>query len=401
VKALYGVHSDGSCRACGEKDCFHIYPGVEVSAAGETHEFAPPLDYRHRNASCIVCGELRSAHPTPQPAAKPEGEEVELKPGELERAIETAETWIRAGARGYDYRTEYAAARALLALKAENAEMRARDHAQALANDETKKQVASLLDRVEAAETENALLTAERDEWRRAAVEASDDYSHAEAEVEALTSENARLTAANKAIVEINGDLGEEVRRLTSSRGNGVLVPGPELEAMREEIAMLRAACRKLNEDVSQTLGKVLGFPWFKDDQQNFPGATEADGVCVGDEVAESLAARAADKIAKLKAERDEAERRLTQTAKAADMERLAHSLSEQGLQSRLSTLTTENERLLEACESAEAGISDWRLGRETPDHDDMRNLTAAEPYLFAVRSKLRAALALSESRKS
>lgn len=28
-----------------------------------------------------------------------------------------------------------------------------------------------------------------------------------------------------------------------------------------------------------QILAKALDFPWFKDDQVNFPGATEADGV--------------------------------------------------------------------------------------------------------------------------
>jgi len=61
--------------------------------------------------------------------------------------------------------------------------------------------------------------------------------------------------------------------------------------------------CSKLNDDVSQTLGKALGYPWFKDDPKNFPDATEADGVCVGDHVAESLAVEAANKIKELLAE--------------------------------------------------------------------------------------------------
>ena len=51
------------------------------------------------------------------------------------------------------------------------------------------------------------------------------------------------------------------------------------------------------NEDVCQTLGKALGYPWFKDDPKNFPDASEADGVCVGDHVGASLAAEAARKI--------------------------------------------------------------------------------------------------------
>lgn len=59
------------------------------------------------------------------------------------------------------------------------------------------------------------------------------------------------------------------------------------------------------NDDVCQTLGKALGYPWFKDDQENFPGATEAEGVCVGDHVAASMAAEAAAHIRKLTNARD------------------------------------------------------------------------------------------------
>ena len=60
-------------------------------------------------------------------------------------------------------------------------------------------------------------------------------------------------------------------------------------------------ACAVQNNDVCQTLGKALGYPWFKDDQKNFPGATEADGVCVGEHVAGSIADEAAAKIVELK----------------------------------------------------------------------------------------------------
>lgn len=74
-----------------------------------------------------------------------------------------------------------------------------------------------------------------------------------------------------------------------------------EYEASRAEIARLREACSRENEDISQVLGKVLGYPWFKDDRANFPDATEADGVCVGEHVAISLADEAAAKIARLR----------------------------------------------------------------------------------------------------
>src|SRR3990167_5043212 len=42
-----------------------------------------------------------------------------------------------------------------------------------------------------------------------------------------------------------------------------------------------------------QTLREAID----KDDQKNFPGATEADGVCVGEHVAASIAAEAARRV--------------------------------------------------------------------------------------------------------
>lgn len=50
-------------------------------------------------------------------------------------------------------------------------------------------------------------------------------------------------------------------------------------------------------KEIEQILGKALGYPMRKDDQKNFPGATEADGVCVGDNTACSLANEAAKRI--------------------------------------------------------------------------------------------------------
>jgi hypothetical protein len=52
--------------------------------------------------------------------------------------------------------------------------------------------------------------------------------------------------------------------------------------------------------EIEQILGKALGYPRYCDDPKNFPGATEADGVCVGVEVAVTLALQAADRIAAL-----------------------------------------------------------------------------------------------------
>ena len=57
------------------------------------------------------------------------------------------------------------------------------------------------------------------------------------------------------------------------------------------------------NDEIEQTLGRALGYPRYADDQKNFPGATDADGVCVGEHVAETLAMEAAREIARLRAD--------------------------------------------------------------------------------------------------
>ncbi len=72
------------------------------------------------------------------------------------------------------------------------------------------------------------------------------------------------------------------------------------------ELDRLRKLCTHDDDDICQTLGKALGYPWYKDDQSNFPGATEENGVCVGEHVAASIAAEAAKRLDALKSERDE-----------------------------------------------------------------------------------------------
>jgi len=58
-----------------------------------------------------------------------------------------------------------------------------------------------------------------------------------------------------------------------------------------------RSAYTKLCNEVEQVLGKALGYPYYYKDQKNFPGSTEADGVCVGDHVPESILAEAARRL--------------------------------------------------------------------------------------------------------
>lgn len=82
--------------------------------------------------------------------------------------------------------------------------------------------------------------------------------------------------------------------------------PGPDPHAeCRERMAEMKRQLKGYQQecyDVEQALGKALGYPWHKDDQRNFPGATEADGVCVGEHVPATIASEAAGRIAELEA---------------------------------------------------------------------------------------------------
>lgn len=75
------------------------------------------------------------------------------------------------------------------------------------------------------------------------------------------------------------------------------VTPPSTVAALEAKCAQLEMALSATNEEVCQTLGQALGYPWFKDDQTNFPHSTPEDGVCVGDHVAESIAAEAARKL--------------------------------------------------------------------------------------------------------
>jgi hypothetical protein len=88
------------------------------------------------------------------------------------------------------------------------------------------------------------------------------------------------------------------------AEGDGVeFVRADLFDALQCEVDRLRIGAARQNEEICQSFGKALGYPWYRDDQQNFPGTTDADGVCVGEHVAETLGAEAAAAIARLKAE--------------------------------------------------------------------------------------------------
>ena len=108
-------------------------------------------------------------------------------------------------------------------------------------------------------------------------------------------------------------------------QGTGKSVTPPNLDAavvmrvcssemeLRARVAELTQVGSKTNEEICQSLGKALGYPWFKDDQKNFPDATEESGVCVGEHVAETITEEAAEKILNLCARVAELERKSTQ----------------------------------------------------------------------------------------
>lgn len=68
----------------------------------------------------------------------------------------------------------------------------------------------------------------------------------------------------------------------------------PALAAQERKEQGYQSECH----EVEQRLGKALGYPWYKDDQKNFPNATEADGVCIGEHTPGTIAHEAANRLA-------------------------------------------------------------------------------------------------------
>lgn len=71
--------------------------------------------------------------------------------------------------------------------------------------------------------------------------------------------------------------------------------------------------------ECEQIAGKALGYPWFKDDQKNFPGTTEADGVCVDDHVGDTIVAELADALKAAEDRAYQAEKREEETSGLLD----------------------------------------------------------------------------------
>jgi hypothetical protein len=60
-----------------------------------------------------------------------------------------------------------------------------------------------------------------------------------------------------------------------------------------------RDAALKDVDECQQIAGKVLGYPWYKDDQKNFPNANDANGVCIGEHCGSSIVQELANALIK------------------------------------------------------------------------------------------------------
>lgn len=108
------------------------------------------------------------------------------------------------------------------------------------------------------------------------------------------------MKTSNTSIVDIANSLRLDIQllcALTQKAKENMDAKDIRISELEAEITKLRTNIVLSAEEIMQTLGKALEYPWYKDDQKNFPGSTEDDGVCVGDHSAESIAVEAADKI--------------------------------------------------------------------------------------------------------
>jgi hypothetical protein len=110
-------------------------------------------------------------------------------------------------------------------------------------------------------------------------------------------------------------------------------------------------ACYQIEHEVTQILGRALGYPWYKDDLANFPNATEADGVCVGEHVAASIAEEAAGRIRSLQSLVDQM---CARSAAGALADQLARALRE---------LEQARDQLGKIRQAADAVTDEWYRG--------------------------------------
>lgn len=141
-------------------------------------------------------------------------------------------------------------------------------------------------------------------------------------------------------------------------------------QAAQARVEELKRGASRENDDICQTLGIALHYPRFCDDQVNFPGTTEANGVCVGDHVAASMATEAARRIGNL-------ERRIEElTALVESAYREAHGTAVRHSASTtphpdIAWLNSDARKALFA--SAEGKAGEWLLAMKPASDEEMR----------------------------
>jgi hypothetical protein len=128
-------------------------------------------------------------------------------------------------------------------------------------------------------------------------MQAQADLAFLLGEVERLQKENDSLAAA----LQDETDQGEAARERAE-------------RAERERDAALKDV-----DECQQIAGKVLGYPWYKDDQKNFPNANDANGVCIGEHCGSSIVQELANALIKRRELCRRAERERDAYSKALD----------------------------------------------------------------------------------
>lgn len=117
-----------------------------------------------------------------------------------------------------------------------------------------------------------------------------------------------------------------------------------DAEAEIERLTKERNGYRWHLDRCEQIAGRALGYPKYADDQKNFPGATEADGVCIGEHVGDTIVAELATALAKAREALEWYSKQVRDCRKiTSEGEDARHALEADGGQRARAALTSES----------------------------------------------------------
>ena len=135
-----------------------------------------------------------------------------------------------------------------------------------------------------------------------AAMEEARRVARAQAEImslEPFKTESEMMGKVEKDKSEVIAEARRWMGRLPRADFEKLLVLTRDAVASEErKTKALHESWQSAEEECVQILAQMLDFPWFIDDQENFPGATEKDGVCVGPYISIDLAEMLAQRYA-------------------------------------------------------------------------------------------------------